>query len=665
VTGQVAPANAVRLLAHDDFRDRRRRGRVVGTASPSGVMRHGRDPGRSIAIDDDALRVVSLIRAGWGEATVSYGPYPVEPGLAFAALVLNGHNTAQHEPLGESLIARAKRWMKGNEDEPWPAHVLAWARHGRRAWTIRRFRHWVAIDLATRRNTLQPLDENLSVGIVPDHTSRRPTTEGCSFVMHATGAENGELWACTPAGSRPVLRSVQNVPLYLMVVVRRDTVVFLAGSIADVRGLPALPAVRPLAVAPAVGLRSAYAAIQQAVSGQIGFAADTRVWDAAIADVGEWLAGAALVDESLAHLPAGSSRTWAPPVATGLLRVTAAEGTDFVLDWHGDGRGSRMTCTVRDGAITVARVDDGDVTVLHGQVLDATGDGIDVQVVDDGSEIGVFAQGQLVVRTASAIEGGGTEICVGLERGRFDAIEAYAREVALPAALAFEPPPAPRAAITVIDETFDGAPGDLDGRAVAAGGAVWARAAGTGRVLVGDGEARVDASATSPLQGRTTYLLPWQHSGAVELEIEVTPPGQGRGDGERGRAGVVFWQDDDNAVIVSTWLDDHYDGTSMSSFFRLGGYEDLYDAVWTNLGRRISWGRRYRLRVVFDGMIYAAYVDDELVLYRRLTDVHPGQGPLRVNRVGLVANWEWGTDTGSVFHRFRARACDEAGEDRR
>jgi hypothetical protein len=128
---------------------------------------------------------------------------------------------------------------------------------------------------------------------------------------------------------------------------------------------------------------------------------------------------------------------------------------------------------------------------------------------------------------------------------------------------------------------------------------------------------------------------------------------------------VVFWQDDDNAVIVSTWLDDHYDGTSMSSFFRLGGYEDLYDAIWTNLGRRISWGRPYRLRVAFDGMIYAAYVDDELVLYRSLTDVHPAQGSLRINRVGLVANWEWGTDTGSVFHRFRARACDVAGEDRR
>jgi hypothetical protein len=95
VTGQVVPANTVRLLAHDDFADRRGRGRVIGSASPSGVVRHGSDPGRSIATDDDALRVVSLIRAGWGEATVSYGPYATDHGLAFAALVLNGHNTAR------------------------------------------------------------------------------------------------------------------------------------------------------------------------------------------------------------------------------------------------------------------------------------------------------------------------------------------------------------------------------------------------------------------------------------------------------------------------------------------------------------------------------------------------------------------------------------------
>ena len=148
--------------------------------------------------------------------------------------------------------------------------------------------------------------------------------------------------------------------------------------------------------------------------------------------------------------------------------------------------------------------------------------------------------------------------------------------------------------------------------------------------------------------------------GPVELEIDVLPPGSGRDQGHRGRAGVVFWQDDDNALVVATWLDDHYSGASISSFFLFDGYEDLYDAIWTNVGDRITWGTPYRLRVAFDGLLFTASVDDELVLYRRLTDVHPGQQALQINRVGIVANWEWGTDTGSTFRRFTARSVQSA-----
>ena len=118
----------------------------------------------------------------------------------------------------------------------------------------------------------------------------------------------------------------------------------------------------------------------------------------------------------------------------------------------------------------------------------------------------------------------------------------------------------------------------------------------------------------------------------------------------------MFHQDDGNSLIVAVWLDDHYGGASISTFFRLRGFEDLYDAVWTNIGDRISWGRDFRLKVVFDGLVFVASVDDEVVLYRSLSDVDPRQGPLTIRRLGIVANWEWGTDTGSVFRRFTARA---------
>ena len=44
-----------------------------------------------------------------------------------------------------------------------------------------------------------------------------------------------------------------------------------------------------------------------------------------------------------------------------------------------------------------------------------------------------------------------------------------------------------------------------------------------------------------------------------------------------------------------------------------------------------------------------ALVDGETVLYRALTDIHPHATRLDIRRVGVVANWEWGEDTGSIL----------------
>ncbi len=58
---------------------------------------------------------------------------------------------------------------------------------------------------------------------------------------------------------------------------------------------------------------------------------------------------------------------------------------------------------------------------------------------------------------------------------------------------------------------------------------------------------------------------------------------------------------------------------------------------------------------MFDGMNLLTLIDDEPVLYRQLTDIYVDQERLNINRVGLVVNWEWGDDTGTVFDRFEAR----------
>ncbi|MEB3337939.1 MAG: hypothetical protein VKJ46_10780, partial [Leptolyngbyaceae bacterium] len=139
-------------------------------------------------------------------------------------------------------------------------------------------------------------------------------------------------------------------------------------------------------------------------------------------------------------------------------------------------------------------------------------------------------------------------------------------------------------------------------------------------------------------------------------QVRIPPPGTGRHQDQKGRGGLIFWQDDHNYITVSTWLDDWYQGASISSFFYLKGFEELYDAVWTNVGSRVYWGIPYLLRVVFDGLHFRAYVNQDPVLYRALTDVYKHTKPLSINRVGIVANWEWGDDTGSIFSDFIAKA---------
>lgn len=107
--------------------------------------------------------------------------------------------------------------------------------------------------------------------------------------------------------------------------------------------------------------------------------------------------------------------------------------------------------------------------------------------------------------------------------------------------------------------------------------------------------------------------------------------------------------------MIANWLDDVYDGASVSSFFHLNGFEELYDAVWSNVGNRIQWGVPHQFRAVFDGGRYIVFINDEPLLYRALTDIYPNIKPLHINRVGIVANWEWGDDTGSMFQHFIAR----------
>jgi hypothetical protein len=59
--------------------------------------------------------------------------------------------------------------------------------------------------------------------------------------------------------------------------------------------------------------------------------------------------------------------------------------------------------------------------------------------------------------------------------------------------------------------------------------------------------------------------------------------------------------------------------------------------------------------VCCDGERYLVFVNEEPVLYRAFRDVYPDVERLRIRKIGLLANWEFGNDTGSRFGQFRAR----------
>ncbi len=191
------------------------------------------------------------------------------------------------------------------------------------------------------------------------------------------------------------------------------------------------------------------------------------------------------------------------------------------------------------------------------------------------------------------------------------------------------------------------------------GNQLWECTSGKGEIQRDLSGAEVLASVQSPNPGRTFYTLGWKEPAFASIAVDILPPGSKQGQGERGRGGLIFWQDDDNYLIISSWLDDSYDGGAVTAFFNLGGFEEMYDSVWSNVGHKIKWGRPYNLRVDFDGSIFSVYLDNEMILYRALTDVYPKQEPLKIARVGIVVNWEWGDDTGTIFENFMARGATE------
>jgi hypothetical protein len=682
----------------DQFTDDLSPGRVIGTKTEGGLARKGVDREQIIGIDNGALRIQTLTKPGWGRAGIAYGPYARRNGLTFGVFMVNGHNTSQAEPLLEGFKGQFRRWLLGSETDKPLTRLFRLVRGRQRKHIWQRLKQWMRS--GTRFFQVKLLDENLAVGWFPCEVPTKPLDQGNAYIMHALGPECGGLWARTGKACLQAVRGLQNLQMYYFVVLREKGAAYYAASIPNVPGLESYPHMRLLAIDAFQTDQEVYAGIHQSVLGQIGFRVDTRVYKTQIAilpEFGQWYGSAHGADALTGDGPLRLSQaelggTWdcyegsftrtenglvaEEELNTAVLRLPAPSGLVHVLIqtthkpvegigllWRFKDEDNYWCIEVGNRQSQLLIKEDGvwrrfPATREHCLSANALNS---LQVSDDGENIRIHLNGALVYGTSFSDArlhdgtGVGLRVTSGGCRGLLRALESHPRTIPIPEALNLGKPWVMEGNHVAVKDDFEGAPADLAGRVTHLGGRVWDREIGQGIIqLTGAGAAKVVATIERPCPGRTAYTVGWENPEFADVGVRITPPGTQRGNRERGRGGLIFWQDARNYITLSVYVDDWY-GTSIAAFFHVDGVEELYDAVWTNVGRRIHWGIPYDFRVVFDGKRFLAFVNGEPVLYRALSDVYADWTHLSINRVGIVANWEWGNDTGSIFQNFAAR----------
>jgi hypothetical protein len=674
-------------------------GKTIGTKTASGVLRQGKDDEGAIAIDHQALRFLPLIKPGWGRQGIAYGKYQRTNGLAVAVLLLNGHNTSQAETI-EWLYKRIPRWLKGSETESIQERVIAWLGSQHKQGIIRRILSWLRMTAeVTKFFPLPKIDDNLAVGWFTSAVPKNPSETGNNFLVRATGAENGELLTRVGTNLLSVFRGLQNVPVYYVVILREKGAAYYAASLPEVYGLPAYPQLRPVAIDALDEQKTLYAGVYQSVLGQIGFRAYTRVYGVkveTIAELATWYGTAQLADTltgigNLTDISAEVGGAWQlisgsfertnkglvateinslailkPQAVSGLLHLAITcelESAAAAIVWRFQDQDNYWCCWLENQRTWIQLVEAGQKQ----EILASTKDFLTpqtvnyLQILDDGEEIRIYLNGKLIgndfltdTRLASAT-GVGINISQANSEIYLRDLEAHPRTVTIPD-LDLGLPWWREGEDIAVQDDFQTWQGDLVNKTTSIGEKVWAKTLGKGAIAISEsGIAKVQASVQNPNPGRTAYTVPWDYSSFADVEVTILPPGKERGQGDKGRGGLIFWQDQDNYIIINTWLDDFYEGESISCFFRIAGFEEVYDAVWSNIGKAIAFGEPYTLRVAFDGNNYTVRVNNQTVLYRALTDVYPWATALKINRLGVVANWEWGDDTGSGFSNFRVR----------
>ena len=660
------------VLAGDDFAVDLPPGRVVGSTEGS-VRRLGVDAEGRISIDHGALRFEPLERPGWGRQGVAYGPFEARPGLTVAFFVLNGHNCSQTEHGRAPGLGGPRRWQR--------AARARMRRLRRRSARLAHRRERAGqgstgedpVSVPPRKVTAHRsstvVTDNLTAGWFTRPEGDRP--DGPRFVVHATRTLNGEL----RAGGDPVLRlfdGLQNLPVYYVVTLRSDGAVFYMASNAGSLGPGPYPRLRPVAVTRDPVPPAVFAGVQQSILGEVGYRAATRVYGVRIASIPDWgdhPGTAVMADRApAAGRQADVGGTWDgqpdgslrmaldEPVGLLSLRLRAT-GHDprFGLRWRAAGTTHGMELSLAAQGATL-QLDDGEKVLTlarshpdwPGRAGGRSADH-DLQILDDGTRIAVQLDGVLLFERFVDEDRLGQATGLVLDAGDVVVtdVEAHPRLVPLPTELDMGGPWEETGATVVVADDFCGDAGELDHP--------WTRSLGRGRIdRTGAGSARVRADREQPNPGRTLYTVAWSDPSFADLEVEVTPPGERRGQDHACRGGLCLYQDDGNHLVVNLWQVDRFPGSSVSSFLRYAGHEDFFDPVWSNVGRAVEPGQPVRLRLVSDGARYVVHLQGQPVLYRAFSDIYPDAGRFEISRVGLAVNWEWGDDTGTTFRGFRA-----------
>jgi hypothetical protein len=672
---------SVRVLLADDFAIELRAGAVLGSTAGDQVRR-GVDVERRLGVDDGALRIAALRTPGWARCALAYGPFLPEPGLSASVHVLNGHQASESYGI-RSMRSQLLSWLRGSHTRPLVRRIRELLTDRRRMPVHRRVGEWVQ---HWRRPPDSLLNENLAVGFFAVPAPSSTSDLVAAFLVRGTGAGNGELTASVNGHQLAVAERITNIPFQLVVVVREDAIAYFASSLPGARGGAGHPMMRPLAIADGRPTVPVHLGVEQNVLGEIGFSVDTRVYGvraAVLPDLARWPGTAHAADRlrgSGTFDRAESGQTWEvsaegaarsacglrtkvpdtlllidPGAPSALVRMRRGAPTETwpALVWRARPGGDHLRLSVHDGlAHLVCRRNGGDDVLAEGPM---TADAGALEITDDGGVVRASVDGVTVL--AVAVEKAATDAtAVGLlahEPAEYSVcdLEAHPTEVAVPAALHLPAAQWRAGDRVVVTDDFSGEADDLAGRLVETG--AWVRRSGHGRFALDGGLVVAEAP------DRTVYTVPWPHPGFADVTARVVPRRVGK---RRSRTGVIFLEDDGNFVIVNLWFNDRPDGAaSVSSFFRTEGREDVYDAVWVNVGDRVQWDRPVDVRAAFDGDHYNVALDGEPVLWRSLRDVYPRGRRLRVREVGLVANWEWGLDAGSRVERFMATTDGSAG----